>query len=399
MSTITFKESFKFMTGNSQSQRWVTEDVLDLSHNKVMSEKIDPEDVYTLDLSDNDTITGEELVAKFPEIVALILHNNVVIKGEHLRKIPKLSYLDLSNNDTITDEDLLSLPNLTLLILSHNEVITDNGLSNFTILMLDLSHNKKITGRFNSNLQIQALNLAHNDMITDDVLLNLRKDIGSLWFNRLCFLGLDYNNTITGKAFEFTKEKLSIGGGLCSLSLVGNPNIHDNTLAKCINLQWLILAHNRVITNAGLKFVKKLKLLDLSYNEVITDDGLTLGLSSNVSVPISRNDLMQLNLTGNKKITNHGLRHTLHLKSLILENNNQINEPQRVKDLFKLRYSNLLAANINHRNLRNASIEDIIEKCLPEMTFAINEDRALIPKSEIPSLVESQTRQLLLKWK
>lgn len=115
---------------------------------------------------------------------------------------------------------------------------------------------------------------------------------------------------------DFALENLS---NLKILNIGGYSGITNEGLKKLNNLAEFTPSDD--ITGEGLIYLKKLKILDLKFNEMIADNDIK-----------HLENLEEINLSYNKKITIDGLKELKKLKKLDIRNNENI----KYNDLLKL---------------------------------------------------------------
>ncbi|MBA3236732.1 MAG: hypothetical protein H0T62_00075 [Parachlamydiaceae bacterium] len=258
------------------------------------------------------------------EVIFIIFHNLKEVKAKNT-----LSLVDKTFNRIWT-------PLVT-------KIVTKDNCSNEDLLLL--------ASKFTN---VTSLNLQSNKKITK----------GISHFKKLIYLDLsaDFNLNLShdfvGSPLVQSNEIANLTN-LITLKLFCNGVIDDSGVYNLINLTELNLEGNEQITDEGIRNLTKLKSLNLcahrlnhfeNYNIKITDAAFSnftnlnyLNLKCNRSISnlsiIKNICLTNLNLAGNKKITNEGIE-KLNLIDLDLSGNFTITNDAVVK-LTNLVYLNL----------------------------------------------------------
>lgn len=172
--------------------------------------------------------------------------------------------------------------------------------------------------------KIKIYNLDNfNYKLTDDIIKN---------YPNLKYLRLENrykgSNEITDKSIKYL-SKLRV------LNLSSNHIITDEGIKNLINLKSLNLYLNENITDEGIKNLSKLEMLDISGNMNITNYGIQNLLN-----------LKELHLIKNSIITDDGIKKLYNLEILDLWRSKKITD-EGIKNLSKLRYIDLRGTRIS----------------------------------------------------
>lgn len=271
--------------------------------------------------------------------------------------LSELRYLQLFGNH-VTNDILEKMCNLNTLILPHNNLITDEGLKHLTwIRHLDLQANKLITDEgFQYISNVEYLNLCSNRFIGDIGILYLKKvqylnlaSCGSMIYHsagkisdkaleHLGSIGIKFLNLIgargfTDKGFNLLKDahtikmhassilfvKCDIMPNVKHMMLNCNSSFNDVDLKLFPNVEYLVIRFAN-ITDKGLKYIPKIKHLELRESKYITDIGLsyipnieTLDLCKCV-------DITNQGIIGLKKIQRMDLSNSMVTREFIRQN-------------------------------------------------------------------------------
>lgn len=283
---------------------------------------------------------NDNVVTRFPNLTRVILCDGYSLslvgllkckKVEHVEltaasdqwNIPRLTNYSLpasiislkARGVRLADNNISNLGNLTQLDLFLCNGITDKSITRLTALQ-----SLNLAGCFHTSIKLhnaprslKKLNIARNCRITNDVF----NHVDLLW------LSLEGNTVISDRA-------LSTQTNLLYLDLRKNNIITDNGISSLHNLTELDLTSNIRITDAGLEYFKQLKVLHLAGSN-ITAAGL-LGCSSLETIHASHfyvdsrhgfqvvySKEWSCNVTMDCKLTAHELAGHPSLKTIIFE--------------------------------------------------------------------------------
>lgn len=289
-------------------------------------------------LKSNNLMINDLKVISMQHVKKLSLNYWSGITDEGIKNFSCLTELCIGDNNNVTDECLKYLNNLKILHISTNK-ITNRGLSYLqnleylfmwshivTITKVGLMALKKLkfitvslyVGNDDiKDIELECIVLSSGNRITIDGInpkvtyLSVRNENSTICDDdlkklNLKYLDLCYNNVISDTGLANCKN-------LCYLSLFANVTITDNGIAHIPNLQYLDLSlycgRDQLITNHGLRKLINLKYLALQNNSVITDFGLKTLIN-----------LEYLNLDDNNVITLRGLKCLKNLRELSIKN-------------------------------------------------------------------------------
>ena len=223
------------------------------------------------------------------------------------------------------------------------------------------------------------------------------------------FDGVGLNDSITAKAIaardiSVRLQKmidLYILGPVKKLELGGRSGVSDQNLSLLFpGLEYLRLYDQAAITDAGLRSLTRLRVMDLSWFRTITDRGLST-LSSLETLILYRNGMITdkgvsqlpqlkwLDLSDNRIVTGDCLRDLTQLESLLLAYNALITATQLGGVSRTLKYLNL-----DHRK-DTPDLGNVVGKMtnLEELSLSYNrdiKDNDLVGMTQLKALMISQ---------
>ena len=220
--------------------------------------------------------------------------------------IEVISIIDMITYCKIFMNDFIVLDNDTILINKITNIIYTKYIFNENIL------------RMISNLvKVLIIQICKNGdkRLTDEKLILISK-----YFPEIEILNVSWNNNITDTGLKKFKNLKYLNAGLCQ-------NISDNGLVNMKQLQELYIQNNKNITGIHFKKMKQLKILDISCCTSINPcniykmDFCILSVCWNCSIDDNciKNikSIEYLNISGNEKITNIGIKTKLNKLKLV----------------------------------------------------------------------------------
>jgi len=278
------------------------------------------------------------------------------IKINSLKNLINIEYLKLGPRISI----LLSSTNfinLKKLYLGYCISMKDEHIENLVNLeALIIYNNKNITENAFKNLNKIKVLILFETNITARVLQYLP--------NIECWSPDNINND-DGHKYIKSIKKLKI------LDLSFNNNIINEDI-KNTKIEHIILCNNEIITINGLD--KDIKKIDLCENNKIKDKDL------------KQLNLIYLNLQENKTITNNGLKHLKNLKMLNLFLNKKITDKALIY-MKNLEYLNLKMTGIQYDWAEDNRITDLSLKKLIKLKYLNLENNINITNDGIKPLV------------
>ena len=336
-----------------------------------------PQEINTLNISNTNQNSLENLSANHKKIMQLDISNNPISKLDGIEELKILYSINISKTN-ITDLKILD----ELYDDEHN-----NPYQNFTVVMKDSDISD--ISMFNNIKVIEELNLEDNEII----------DISNF----------DNENVI----------KLNLSGNKIKKGFESLINIRSLTLSNCDidtltdfptmeKLQYLNLSNNNITDLGDIDKIKNIAELDLSYNKIID-----LGIFKKFS------NLWLLSLEGNK--VTEGKLESDSISMLNIANSNIATSPRfSLSDLDSLYYINLsnntitdfnklIDTKTNSKNLTMV-MENVvlnmndIEYLKTNTQKEIRLSNAIIDyhisiKESIETELDSQIRQMLIKGK
>ncbi len=292
------------------------------------------------------------------EVMRKVYRNNMGRSDRILRLFTELTELTLYSvvNKSISDKSVSFLTNLTELNMSHN-CITGESLSKLTNLsilrLMDCSNLGDVD--ICSLSQLTELQLFGKSRISGKF---------SSYMPNLIKLNIENNQSVT---YGMNKLKQ-----LRVLALERSNRINDHSLAQVKSITSLSLRHNLDIGQKywnPLEYLPNLIELDLSYNKIITNEEVA-PLTSLTSLKLHDNsritdntvrkltNLTTLELKFNTRITGNGLGTLSHLTHLNLYDN-KIIKKEDIEHLANLK--KLFLSSTSHPSL--LEIKSIVSEC------------------------------------
>jgi hypothetical protein len=283
--------------------------------------------VYSLNLSSTD-MSDEEDIKHLGNCHTLDISKCDKITDKCIKHLGKVHTLNLSGCNEITDEGIKHLINVHTLNLSGCNKITDAGIKDLiNVHTLNLSGCNKITDAGIKHLiNIHTLNISGCNKTTDN---------GIKYITNIHTLEIDGCNIPTCAITL---------GNIKSLIINDSKNIKNKDLQYLGGCHTIDLSNGVNITGEGIKFLSKVKNLNLSRCKIMNEDLRHLG------------NCHTLNLSYCCKITDEGLKYLTNLHTINLFGCNDVTD----KGL-------MLLANCNTIYVDASFTKNITEKCIKKM--------------------------------
>jgi hypothetical protein len=320
----------------------------------------------------------KRIMLKFPELQTLTLDRRAEISNKTLAQMTNLSSLRLDGIETIVNKGVLPLKRLQRLeLVGKMKGITNEAVRDQIQLcaLALVGTNKRLTdSMFGKLARLTSLDLCGNDHISD-------RPLKAMWSLR--HLGLAHNKKITNAGIRHMR------GGLTSLDLRENSNITGDALRWMTQLSCLNLSRNNTITSSSLDaLAPRMERLWLTENGQI--HAFTL---------MEMTNLRALCLYGNTQIQGWAVARLTRLETLVMPTDATFRATE-LAPLVNLRY---LAVTCRH------ALEPSVVDTLREMTrlehlglhnygqlHALKGLAASRPKLEIET---SKIQQVLNDWR